>query len=53
MTRLEYLYENTDGIILRKIETREFLEVTMDRYGDIVTYRVYGDENKGFSLTER
>ena len=50
MTRFDYLKEHTDGIVLRKIETRDFLEVVMDRYGDVVTYRVYGDEKSGFSL---
>ena len=50
MTRLECLNEHTDGIIIRKVETRDFLEVVMDRYGDIVTYRVYGKEQTGYSL---
>ena len=50
MTRLDYFYENVDGIILRKIETREFLELAVERYGDLITYRVYGNEQEGFSL---
>ena len=50
MTRLDYLYENVDGIILQKIETREFLQVVVHRYGDLITYRVYGNEQEGFSL---
>ena len=50
MTRFDYLKEHTSGIILRKIDTRDFLEVVIDRYGDVVTYRVYGDEKRGFSL---
>ena len=53
MTRLEFLEENMDGFIIRKFETRDFLEVTMDRGGDIVTYRVYGDEREGFHLCVR
>ena len=53
MTRLDYLKEQKSGIILKKNDTRDFLEVVMDRYGDVVTYRVYGDAQRGFYLCER
>lgn len=48
--RLAHLKKHIDGIAIRKLETRDFLEVTMIRHGDIVTYRVYGDNQKGFYL---
>ena len=50
MTKLDYAKEHIDGFILRKTETRDFLELVVDRYGDIVTYRVYGDSKNGFNL---
>ena len=51
MTRLQYFLDNVDFTdILRKVETREFLELVVDRYGDVITYRVYGDKTNGFTL---
>lgn len=51
MTRWQWFNEQVDySCILRKTETRDFLEVVVDRYGDILCYRVYGDEKSGFSL---
>ena len=54
MTRLQYFVDNVDYTdVLRKVETRDFLEVVVDRYGDIITYRVYGDKESGFTLGVR
>lgn len=51
MTRWQWFINEVDfSDILRKVETRDFLEVVVDRYGDVVTYRVYGDEKSGFTL---
>lgn len=52
MTRLEFFKEHKDGLILRKFETRDFLEVTVDRYGDVLTYRVYGNDESDYRLYE-
>ena len=53
-TRYQYFLDAYDfSEVLRKFETRDFLEITVDRYGDIVTYRVYGDEESGFDICER
>ena len=54
MTRWQWFIEEMDfSEVLRKTETRDFLEVVVDRYGDVCTFRVYGDEKSGFSLTAR
>lgn len=50
MTRLDYFNEKVDGIILQMFATRDFLEVVVDRYGDVIKYRVYGNEQEGFRL---
>lgn len=54
MTRFEYFNEHkTYTRLLAKYETREFLEVTVDRFGDVVTYRVYGDNENNYKIYER
>lgn len=53
-TRYQYFIDAYDfSEILRSFETRDFLEITVDRYGDVVTYRVYGDEENGFEVYVR
>lgn len=54
MTRFEYFNEHkTCTRLLAKYETREFLEVTVDRFGDVVTYRVYGDNESNYKIYEK
>ena len=51
MNRYQWFINEVDfSEILRKVETRDFLEIVVDRYGDVVTYRVYGNEKEGFTL---
>lgn len=54
MTRYQYFLDAYDfSEVLRKFETRDFLEITVNRYGDVVTYRVYGDQDNGFDVYMR
>lgn len=54
MTRYQYFVDTYDfSEILRTFEGRNFLEITVDRYGDVITYRVYGDDESGFDVYER
>lgn len=54
MTRYQYFIDAYDfSEILRTIETRDFLEITVDQFGDVVTYRVYGDVDNGFEVYVR
>jgi hypothetical protein len=53
MSRMEWFKNYSSSKILDYFETDKFLEVTVNKYGDIITYRVYGDNEKEYYLTER
>ena len=54
MTRLDYLKARYSfSKLLDTYECREFSEYTIKCGGSIFTIRVRGDENTGFSATER
>lgn len=50
--RTEYFEIMVGGIILDMYETKEFTDITCKR-GDVITYRIYGNEALGYSITER
>ena len=51
--RVEYFENMVGGIILDVYETKEFTEIVCRRGSDVITYRVYGNEALGYSITER
>ena len=51
--RTEYFEIMVGGIILDMYETKEFTDITCTRGGDVITYRIYGNEALGYSITER
>lgn len=51
--RVEYFKNMMGGIILDVYETKEFTEIVCRRGGDVITYRIYGNEVLGYSITER
>lgn len=51
--RIEYFENMVGGIILDVYETKEFTEIVCRRGSDVITYRVYGNEALGYSITER
>ena len=51
--RTEYFETMIGGIILDMYETKEFTDITCKRGGDIITYRIYGNEAMGYTVTER
>ena len=51
--RTEYFETMIGGIILDIYETKEFTDITCKRGGDIITYRIYGNETTGFRATEK
>ena len=49
MTRLEYLKTQIDySKLLEHIKMRDFDEFVLNRYGDIVVYRVYGNNETNY-----
>ena len=51
--RTEYFEIMIGGIILDMYETKEFTDITCKRGGDVITYRIYGNEAMGYTVTER
>lgn len=52
--RVEYFEIMIGGTILDVYETKEFTDITCRRGGgDVITYRIYGNEALGYSITER
>ena len=51
--RAEYFEIMAGGIILEMYETKEFTDITCKRGGDVITYRIYGNEATGYTITER
>lgn len=54
MTRLDYLKEQMDySKMLQHVRLREFDEFVINRHGDIITCRVYGNNKNNYELTCR
>lgn len=51
--RVEYFKIMIGGIILDVYETKEFTEIVCRRGSDVITYRIYGNEALGYTVTER
>lgn len=51
--RTEYFEIMIGGIILDMYETKEFTDIICKRGGDVITYRIYGNEAIGYTVTER
>lgn len=51
MTRLDYLKDQLDySQMLRHVRLREFDEFVINRHGDIITCRVYGNNKNNYEL---
>lgn len=51
MTRLDYLKDQLDySQMLRHVRLREFDEFVINRHGDIITCRVYGNNKNSYEL---
>ena len=54
MTRLRYFRETyRPSVILDVYECKEFSEIVIKEGGDVLTFRVYGNERDGFKVYER
>ena len=54
MTRLDYLKDQKDNSkMLQHVRLRDFDEFVINRHGDIITCRVYGNNKDNYELTCR
>lgn len=53
MTRLDFLKKNIDySELIRHYEYRDCDEFIVDRYGDICVFRVYGNSENNYKISE-
>ena len=51
MTRLDYLKERMSySKMIEHVELRDFDEFVINRYGDVITCRVYGNSKDNYEL---
>lgn len=51
MTRLDYLKDQMDySKMLQHVKLRDFDEFVINRYGDVITCRVYGNSKDNYKL---